>query len=651
MNAQTWQQLSLEFSVAASYSQKNPNVVFSGSQHVYQIDRPSGTWSYLGLATTDTSGYYFGNFDRGEGGPPRVLNLNNIDYYFWPTLHGGVAVYRIIPSTDPGNKGPTLKLVSCISSGGLPMQDGTAQQGSAYVWSWNNNQGEAQPISADITTFSTPSDGIWITSAITVDDRGYLWLATDARSYPPAAAEQSSLWVLPTTTVNSQGSPIYSWSTGFEVINDTNSQTAIAVTPHGGMNNQLFWRVASHSSDGMIYGLAWTDKPGTPQSTGLHTGGNVLMGFQESTPGTLQNFTAPTWKQVLPRVADGLAPITGSGAGGVLVGGNPEHSIIHHYAKDGLLIGTFGPGPNLIGTYGQIGGHDQDSGLMDSYQALSCERSPTDGSLDVFVQDNFNQRIMWFRVDDTHVTYPYGGSVTVGSANSGNHYALTVNSGLGVGSYLGGTIVNIRAFDPPVGMVFAGWTATGGAAVQSPSSISTTVTMPSVAASVTANYAWAPGNDMIRFYQSPNRGDNMDNTVLEGSNDVVNGPWTPFYAIPVGVSASGGWNEVSVNTGTFRYLRWRKRSLFVGGTIAEIEFYRNNVKLTGTPFGTAANGSGSYANAFDGSTATAFNWANTPSPGAYAGIDIGSSGAPEAPTAPTGLKVTRNARNGAMISN
>ena len=88
--------------------------------------------------------------------------------------------------------------------------------------------------------------------------------------------------------------------------------------------------------------------------------------------------------------------------------------------------------------------------------------------------------------------------------------------------------------------------------------------MPSVAAGVTANYAWAPGNDMIRFYQSPNRGDNMDNTVLEGSNDVVNGPWTPFYAIPVGVSASGGWNEVSVNTGTFRYLRWRKRSLFVG---------------------------------------------------------------------------------------
>jgi len=67
-------------------------------------------------------------------------------------------------------------------------------------------------------------------------------------------------------------------------------------------------------------------------------------------------------------------------------------------------------------------------------------------------------------------------------------YALTVLGGTGSGNYAAGTVVTITAGAAPAGEVFTDWT---GATVASPTSSTTTITMPDGARTVTANYTGA----------------------------------------------------------------------------------------------------------------------------------------------------------------
>ncbi|MDR2148440.1 MAG: T9SS type A sorting domain-containing protein, partial [Tannerella sp.] len=70
-------------------------------------------------------------------------------------------------------------------------------------------------------------------------------------------------------------------------------------------------------------------------------------------------------------------------------------------------------------------------------------------------------------------------------------YTLTVNSGTGSGSYAPGTVVNISANTPPSGKVFDQWTG-DIAGIANVNNASTTFTMGSANATVTATYKDAP---------------------------------------------------------------------------------------------------------------------------------------------------------------
>lgn len=69
-------------------------------------------------------------------------------------------------------------------------------------------------------------------------------------------------------------------------------------------------------------------------------------------------------------------------------------------------------------------------------------------------------------------------------------YVLTVNGGSGSGNYEAGAVVNITANAAPAGKVFDKWT--GSAAIANVNLVSTTITMPSAATSITATYKDAP---------------------------------------------------------------------------------------------------------------------------------------------------------------
>ena len=83
----------------------------------------------------------------------------------------------------------------------------------------------------------------------------------------------------------------------------------------------------------------------------------------------------------------------------MLVGGDPWRGGIHHYTKDGLLIGAFFSDARF-----GVQPIDWPSGMLDAYLAVSCQRDPRDGMLDVFAEDNMNHRLIWYRVDDRDIT-------------------------------------------------------------------------------------------------------------------------------------------------------------------------------------------------------------------------------------------------------
>ena len=305
--------------------------------------------------------------------------------------------------------------------------------------------------------------------------------------------------------------------------------------------------------------------------------------------------------------------------GGVLVGIDPGRGTVGHYTKDGLLIGS-------MKTSAEFSDPTREPwvvGSLDSYLAVNCNRDPRDGLVDVFVEDNMNQRIVWYRVNDSNVQTAGQGALNVpGSSAAGN--VLTVINGTGDGSYPAGTTVNLAATAPPTNKVFAAWTG-NTAGVTNVSSPNTTLVMPNSAVTLTATYKWASGNDKIRFYPDPNQEQQMLTCLWEGTNgDRNTGAYEIFYQ-PEQVPPAG-WNEVMVDTKGFRYLRWRQTS--GNGTIRELEWYRSNVKLTGPFFGTPGswqnNPNTTWDKAVDGNTSTGFNGPDVNQPGwinPYIGVD------------------------------
>ncbi len=87
----------------------------------------------------------------------------------------------------------------------------------------------------------------------------------------------------------------------------------------------------------------------------------------------------------------------------------------------------------------------------------------------------------------TTLTMPSANTTVTANYSGGTatKYTLTVVNGSGSGSYAAGAVVNITANAPPANQSFLNWT---GATVANSNSASTSITMPSANATVTANY-------------------------------------------------------------------------------------------------------------------------------------------------------------------
>jgi hypothetical protein len=114
-------------------------------------------------------------------------------------------------------------------------------------------------------------------------------------------------------------------------------------------------------------------------------------------------------------------------------------------------------------------------------------------------------------------------------------------------------------------------------------------------------------DDIIRFHPAPGREAAMRGGRFEGTTfDPIDGPYTPIHTIKKVPAA--GWNEVKVDLGDYRYVRYcAPGSSF--GVVAEIQLVRDGKPVSGVPFGRPAGREGmpaDYAPAFDGDVSTVF---------------------------------------------
>ena len=149
-----------------------------------------------------------------------------------------------------------------------------------------------------------------------------------------------------------------------------------------------------------------------------------------------------------------------------------------------------------------------------------------------------------------------------------------------------------------------------------------------IAAGASATFSCVTGITQIRYYPRKGGAGRMTGGVFETTNgDKDAGPYTTIYTIAA-QPPDGQWTVATSLSNAdqgFRYIRYRAPADGYGN-VAEIEFYRSLFKVTGPLFGTAGsylNAGNDYTKAFDGNTATF--WDFSQANGAYAGMEISES--------------------------
>jgi len=363
-----WEQYGLEFQSIGTYGSTDPDTFISVMGHTYRLNRATNNTSYLGQGFTGT-GYH-----GSPTGTPRICRLGAHDFFYFPS-GDSVQIYRI--DRNPTGGCPLLSLVSILGRA-QPLPSGAMAEAvwkseNYYLWSWHDIRNDHTIHQEDVTLWTKPEDKLplWQYGPMTVDADKNIWIASYDRG--GITPEQNSAWLVPLAGLDAQGNPIYEW------------KHASCVVPRGSLLWDAQVKMVQHDAEGYTYLYGATARKDAPQNGGVWMGGNTLACFDGA---------ERRWQIVLPDICVGMDVIPGN-QGGCIIGGDPFHGGLHHYTRDGLLVGKIGPDPKLMGE-----APNNPSGLLDFFGAVVVKRNPHDGILDVFVEDDYNLRIAWYRIDD-----------------------------------------------------------------------------------------------------------------------------------------------------------------------------------------------------------------------------------------------------------
>ncbi|HUS92888.1 MAG TPA: FlgD immunoglobulin-like domain containing protein [Phycisphaerae bacterium] len=350
-----WEQMALAFCDVGLYAPWRPDEFLTHRFHrLALLDRAAGRWAYRGTVLDGEAKYL-----NWQHGVLRLMKLGAAEF-FCQCYGDGLQVYR------RGDDG--LYRLAAMVGGQNPMPDGRyndrlppEQRQKLGQWTWTDADGNANVDDAEVVWFRKPGQGRYAVFGMNVDAKGNV-LYCDHHT--------RAIWELPLAGTDARGNPVYDWARAREIA----ARDASAVG--------FFPLMAVRADDGTIYAFgrseAWP-RPEGKQSGAAWMGGWALRRFDKA--------GRTLWSAKLPTVCVGMDAIPG-GRGVML--GYFRKAHVYHYSPDGLLIGQMEPGEAAGKT----------TGWMDNTSAVAVQRDPRDGRLDVFGEDSWLNRILWYRVDD-----------------------------------------------------------------------------------------------------------------------------------------------------------------------------------------------------------------------------------------------------------
>jgi len=357
-----WEHLALMFCDVGNYSQSNPDEVITQRFHrIALTDKHNGGWEYRGTVLDGDPKYLWGNH-----GVLKLLDLGGNRFLY--QCYGDsmqiyrrtpAGLYRMVAMVGSNEPGPDGRFVH-----NLPPEE---RKGDSW-WSWTDQNANGKIEDEEVIWFKQPGKARYAMFGMNTDARGTLVFCEH---------HTRAIWELPMAGLDPGGNPVYDWRLVREIV------------PRDTSPVKFMPLMAIRADDGSLYAFgrseAW-ERPGGKIAGYAWMGGWALCRYGSN--------NELLWATKLPNVCVGMDAIparNGKPAGVML--GYFEKGYIYHYTPDGLLLG-----------YMQVGeAAGKVTGWMDNTAAVAVNRDPRDGILDVFGEDSWLNRMIWYRVDDSGV--------------------------------------------------------------------------------------------------------------------------------------------------------------------------------------------------------------------------------------------------------
>lgn len=347
-----WTHLGLEFTGNANYATEDPDTLVSNLFQRYHLDKKTGAWQFRGNL------YGVGHALGQWHGVPRWVSLGAQRFFYFAD-GDGMQAYRFSGKASPS----ALQFVMALGGREPPLEGKTRQKEGLGQWTWTDANGNQAVDESEVKWFKKPGEGRYSVMGMNVDTQGNV-LYCDHHT--------RSIRMIPMAGLNAAGNPTYDWAQAKEIV------------PADKTEVKFFPIMAVRTEKGDLYAFGRSDLfPQHPGSGPAWMGGWTLAKYG---PAGQRH-----WVIRLVQHCTGMDCVPGDG--GVVVG-HFASATVYHYNREGVLVGSARPGKPA----GEI------SGWLDNTASIACNRDPRDGLIDVFAEEDFAHRILWYRLDDSKVT-------------------------------------------------------------------------------------------------------------------------------------------------------------------------------------------------------------------------------------------------------
>jgi len=347
-----WQQMGLEFTGNANYASEKPDEIISTYAQRYAVNHQTGAWKFAGNLDTG------GNFaDMDWHGAPRWAKLGQ-SWFFFHSIGDGMEVYRRV--------GDELRMAALV--GGRTPDVYNKQPDKLGQWTWSDANGDGKVGDSEIVWFKKPGAGSYSAEGMNADAKGNIVFCDQTTG---------TIQMLPMLGLNAQGNPTYDWAKPKQLAAADDSKM------------KFLPLMAVRSTRQVVYAFGRSDGfAGFADSGPAWMGGWTLAKFDKN--------GVRLWITRLPQHCVGMDIVPGrtpdEGDNGVVVGHFANASLFY-ISPDGIALASALPGKAA----------SNQSGWLDNTASVAVNRDPRDGLVDVFAEEDYAHRILWYRLDDSKI--------------------------------------------------------------------------------------------------------------------------------------------------------------------------------------------------------------------------------------------------------